>query len=167
MDNLLGLLRIRVKKGTNLAIRDFRSSDPYCIVKMGEQRLRTHIVYRDLNPVWDEYLTLSIENPELPIELMVLDHDTFTRDDEMGDAEFEIKTFLEAHKMHLDPHTVPNGTILKRIEPSEDNCLSEESCVIWKDGMIMQKLNLTLRNVESGEIELELHWIDLPGVHNV
>ncbi|KAI3776400.1 hypothetical protein L1987_46181 [Smallanthus sonchifolius] len=167
MDNLLGLLRIRVKRGIDLVIRDFRSSDPYCILKLGEQKLKTRIIYKDLNPVWDEDLTLSVENPDLPIELMVYDHDTFSRDDEMGDADIDIQPFLEAHKMHLDPHTVPNGPILKRVEPSESNCLSEESCVTWKDGMISQNMLIRLRNAESGEIELELHWIDLPGAHHI
>ncbi|KAM0005337.1 putative C2 domain superfamily, protein C2-DOMAIN ABA-related protein [Helianthus debilis subsp. tardiflorus] len=37
LDNLLGLLKIKVKRGINLVIRDFRSSDPYCVFKMGEQ----------------------------------------------------------------------------------------------------------------------------------
>ncbi|XP_071702579.1 protein C2-DOMAIN ABA-RELATED 7-like [Rutidosis leptorrhynchoides] len=162
MDNLLGLLRIRIKRGINLAIRDFRSSDPYCIVILGEQRLKTHIIDRNLNPVWNEDLTLSIENPDKPVELLVYDHDTFTRDDEMGDAEFDIKPFLETQKMNLEPDSVPNGTTLKRIKPSGSNCLSEESCIIWQDGNVVQNMLLKLRNVECGEIELELHWIDLP-----
>nr|GMD05711.1 protein C2-DOMAIN ABA-RELATED 4-like [Ipomoea batatas] len=37
MDSLLGLLRIRIKRGVNLAVRDARSSDPYVILKMGKQ----------------------------------------------------------------------------------------------------------------------------------
>ena len=37
MENLLGLLRVRIKKGINLAVRDVRSSDPYVVVKMGKQ----------------------------------------------------------------------------------------------------------------------------------
>jgi hypothetical protein len=37
MESLLGLLRIRVKRGVNLAVRDVRSSDPYVVVKMGKQ----------------------------------------------------------------------------------------------------------------------------------
>ena len=39
MDNLLGLLRIRVKRGVNLAVRDVRTSDTYAVVKMGKQVL--------------------------------------------------------------------------------------------------------------------------------
>lgn len=37
MEHFLGLLRIRVLRGVNLAIRDSRSSDPYVVVTMGEQ----------------------------------------------------------------------------------------------------------------------------------
>lgn len=37
METLLGLLRIRIKRGVNLAVRDVRSSDPYVVVKMGKQ----------------------------------------------------------------------------------------------------------------------------------
>lgn len=43
MDNLLGLLRIRVKRGINLAVRDVRSSDPYVVVRMGQQVLCSYL----------------------------------------------------------------------------------------------------------------------------
>lgn len=32
-----GLLRINIKRGCNLAVRDATSSDPYIIVQMGKQ----------------------------------------------------------------------------------------------------------------------------------
>lgn len=37
MENSLGLLRIRVRNGVNIAVRDVRSSDTYVVVTMGEQ----------------------------------------------------------------------------------------------------------------------------------
>jgi hypothetical protein len=37
MENLLGLLRVRIKRGVNLAVRDVRSSDPYLVLKMYNQ----------------------------------------------------------------------------------------------------------------------------------
>ncbi|CAK9182548.1 unnamed protein product [Ilex paraguariensis] len=213
MDNLMGLLRIRIKRGVNLAVRDVRSSDPYVVVKMGKQeshdvasfrllrgislmldsvkRLKTRVIRKDVNPEWNEDLTLSIQNPNLPIKLKdagyggalitifnkkdagyggalitifnktVYDHDTFTKDDKMGDAEFDIKAFLEALRMKLDG--LPSGTVITRVQPSRTNYLAEESTVIWKDGRVMQDMCLRLRNVECGEVELGLHWIDLPG----
>lgn len=35
--DVLGLLRIRVRRGINLAVRDTLSSDPYCVVSCGTQ----------------------------------------------------------------------------------------------------------------------------------
>lgn len=79
----------------------------------------------------------------------------------MGDAEFDIKTYIEALKMNLD--SLPTGTIISRVMPSRHNCLSEQSCVAWKEGKVVQDLILRLRNVECGELEIQLQWIDLPG----
>lgn len=84
-----------------------------------------------------------------------------SKDDPMGDAEFEIKSFMDALKLpRLERH--PNGTVLKRIAPLRTNCLAEESCITWKDKEVIQQLSLRLQNVESGEVEIELHWIHDP-----
>ncbi|KAL8474689.1 hypothetical protein ACS0TY_030489 [Phlomoides rotata] len=161
MENLLGLLKIRVKRGINLAVRDVRSSDPYVLVATANQRLKTRVIRKDINPEWNEDLTLSVSDPNQAVYITVYDHDTFSTDDKMGDAEFEIKSFLEALKMQTKG--LPNGTRIKTIQPSRSNCLSEESCVVWKGGKVIQHMCLRLRNVECGEIELQLEWVDVPG----
>nr|GMC99173.1 protein C2-DOMAIN ABA-RELATED 4-like [Ipomoea batatas] len=161
MENLLGLLRIRIYRGVNLAIRDVLSSDPYVIVRMGKQKLKTSVVKRNVNPEWNEDLTLSISDPNLPITLQVYDKDRFSFDDKMGDAEFDITTFVEAVKMHFQ--NIPSGIIITKIKPSRVNCLAEESSIVWEDGKVVQNMVLRLRNVECGELELQLQWIDIPG----
>ncbi|KAL3640724.1 Protein C2-DOMAIN ABA-RELATED 4 [Castilleja foliolosa] len=161
MDNLLGLLRIRVKRGVNLAVRDVRSSDPYVVVRLGRQRLKTRVIRKDINPEWNEDLTLSVSDPNEPVHLTVYDHDTFSMDDKMGDAEVDIKPFINALKIPLDG--LPNGTIITKILPARANCLAEESSVLWKDGKVIQDICLRLKNVECGELELQLNWIELPG----
>ncbi|XP_073295577.1 protein C2-DOMAIN ABA-RELATED 4-like [Primulina huaijiensis] len=161
MDNLLGLLRIRIKRGINLAVRDVRSSDPYVVVKMGRQKLKTRVIRKDVNPEWNEDLTLSVSDPSIPITLTVYDHDTFSMDDKMGVAEFDIRPYIEALKMNLGG--IPSGTIITKIQPSRSNCLAEESSMIWKDGKVVQDLCLRLKDVECGEVEIQLQWIDLPG----
>lgn len=92
---------------------------------------------------------------------MVYDKDHFSMDDKMGDAEFDLGPFLESQKLQLDQ--VTSGTIVRKVQPSRDNCLSEESCIVWKDGKIIQNMMLRLRNVERGEIEIEIQWINIPG----
>ncbi|KAF5734561.1 ADP-ribosylation factor GTPase-activating protein AGD11 [Tripterygium wilfordii] len=161
MDNLLGLLRIRVQRGVNLAVRDVRSSDPYIVVHMGKQKLKTRVIKKDVNPEWNEDLTLSITDPNHPVKLTVYDHDTFSKDDKMGDAEIDIKPYVEALK--INPKCLPSGTVLARVQPCRQNCLAEESCIRYSDGKVVQDLCLRLRNVECGEVEVELQWIDLPG----
>ncbi|KAL5574006.1 hypothetical protein UlMin_023603 [Ulmus minor] len=161
----MGLLRIHIQKGVNLAVRDVTSSDPYVVIKMAKQKLKTRVVKKSLDPEWNEDLTLSISDPTLPIKLFVYDKDTFSLDDKMGDAEFEIGTFLEALRMRLGG--LPNGTIVTRVQPNRENCLAEESCIVWSDGKLVQNMCLRLRNVETGEIELQLEWIDIPGSRGV
>ncbi|KAH6754923.1 Calcium-dependent lipid-binding family protein [Perilla frutescens var. hirtella] len=162
MENILGLLRIKVVKGFNLAKRDARSSDPYVIVRMGKQKLKTRVIKKNLNPEWNEELTLTIADPNHPIKLQVYDRDTFTLDDKMGDAEFDIKALVMALKMELG--NVPSGTVITKVMPSRENCLSEaSSVVVSENGKLTQTMFLRLRNVECGEIQLHLHWIDVPG----
>ncbi|XP_045826239.1 protein C2-DOMAIN ABA-RELATED 1-like [Trifolium pratense] len=161
MENALGLLKIHVQRGVNLAVRDVVSSDPYVVIKMGKQKLKTKVVKKNLNPEWNDDLTLSISDPHTPIHLHVYDKDLFSMDDKMGDAEFDIGPFFEAVKMRLEG--LPNGTIVTRVQPSRKNCLAEESHIVCEDGKVSQNMVLRLRNVECGEVELQLLWTDIPG----
>ncbi|KAH7533821.1 GTPase activating protein 1 [Ziziphus jujuba] len=161
MENPLGLLRIHIQRGVNLAVRDMRSSDPYVIVKMGKQKLRTRVVKRNVNPDWNEQLTLSISDPNVPIKLFVYDRDTFTFDDKMGDAEFDIGPLFKVISMRLEG--LPDGTVITKVTPTRQNCLAEDSCIVFSNGKVVQNMVLRLRNVECGEIELQLRWIDISG----
>ncbi|GMJ00708.1 C2-domain ABA-related2 [Hibiscus trionum] len=159
MEKMMGLLRIHVKRGVNLAVRDVVSSDPYVVVRMGKQKLKTRVIKKNVNPEWNDDLTLSVADPSLPVKLAVYDRDRFSFDDKMGDAEFEIGPFLNAVKMRLQG--LPDGTIIARVQASRQNCLSQESCIIWSNGKVVQDMFLRLRNVETGEVELQLEWIDM------
>ncbi|XP_059641846.1 protein C2-DOMAIN ABA-RELATED 4-like [Cornus florida] len=161
MDRMLGLLRIRIRKGINLAVRDVRSSDPYVVVRLGNQKLKTRVIRKDVNPTWNEDLTLSVSDPNIPVHLTVYDHDTFSKDDKMGEAEFDIVAFVDA--LRMDMEGLPDGTVITRVLPSKKNCLADESCVTFSGGKVVQNMCLRLKNVECGEVELQLQWIDLPG----
>ncbi|XP_022734268.1 protein C2-DOMAIN ABA-RELATED 7-like [Durio zibethinus] len=163
MEEILGLLRIRVLRGINLAIRDTVSSDPYVVITMGQHTLKTSVVKNDCNPEWNDELTLSINDPNVPILLTVYDKDTFTIDDHMGNAEIDIKPYIAALKMGKGLQNLPNGCPLRRIQPSTTNCLAVESSIVWNNGKITQDMHLKLRNVECGEVLIQLEWIESPG----
>ncbi|KAK4769869.1 hypothetical protein SAY87_030401 [Trapa incisa] len=149
MENIMGLLKVRVKRGINLVVRDVMSSDPYVTVSMGNLKVKTCVIKKNCNPEWNEELTLSVTDPSLPIKL----------DDQMGDAEIDIRPYLECLEMGLE--NLPTPTTIRRFYPSKDNCLADESAVVWQNGKITQELTVRLRNVETGEVELQLYWIDL------
>ncbi|GKV03962.1 hypothetical protein SLEP1_g16189 [Rubroshorea leprosula] len=72
MVEFIGLLKIKVLKGTNLAIRDMMSSDPYVVLTLGQQTARTAVVKSNLNPVWNEELMLSVPQNFGPVKLVCM-----------------------------------------------------------------------------------------------
>lgn len=162
LGHLVGLVKVRVTRGVNLAIRDLRSSDPYVVVRMGKQKLKTRVVRKSINPEWNDELTLSIEDPTISVKLDVFDKDTFF-DDPMGNAELDIGPLVEAARMRVQLQGVADNTVVKKLVPNRQNCLAEESAVYLSEGTVKQDVVLRLRNVECGELELQLQWIDIPG----
>ncbi|XP_028067861.1 protein C2-DOMAIN ABA-RELATED 7-like [Camellia sinensis] len=162
MEDMIGLLRIRVGRGINLVVRDSVSSDPFLVITKGEQKVKTSVIKNNCNPEWNEELTLSIKDPNVPIILSVHDKDTFTNDDKMGEAEIDIQPYIECMKMGFQ--NLPNGTkVGEGVQPNSKNCLAEESCFVWNNGKICQDMRLKLRNVECGEVEVQIECIDLHG----
>ncbi|KAL3830781.1 hypothetical protein ACJIZ3_019583 [Penstemon smallii] len=160
--DVLGLLRVRVRRGINLVKRDTLSSDPYVTISCGSLKVKTGVVKDDCNPIWNEELTIYVKDLDSPVTLSVYDKDTFTGDDNMGTAKIDIKPLIKCLKMGLQG--LPEGTKVDRIQPNSENQLVEESCIIWnKGGKMTQDMILRLSNVECGEIEIQIEWIDLPG----
>ncbi|VFQ67173.1 unnamed protein product [Cuscuta campestris] len=108
MDNLLGVLKVRIKRGVNLAVRDVRTSDPYVVVKMGKQKLKTRVIEKDVNPVWNEDLTLSVSDPNIPIKLVKMENLKFTGKE---DCEVHLNSFHQSATMM--------------------GCIGEEECILF------------------------------------
>ncbi|KAJ7947394.1 ADP-ribosylation factor GTPase-activating protein AGD12 [Quillaja saponaria] len=160
MIEFIGLLKVKVIKGTNLAIRDMMSSDPYVILTLGNQTVQTTIVKSNLNPVWNEELMLSVPQIYGSIKLRVFDHDTFSADDIMGEAEIDLQPLITSAMAFGDAGMFGNMQIGKWLK-SNDNALIDDSTVNIVDGKVKQEVSLKLQNVESGELELELEWLPL------
>ncbi|KAL7102597.1 hypothetical protein ACP275_08G129500 [Erythranthe tilingii] len=156
----IGMLKIKVLKGTNLAVRDMLSSDPYIILSLGQQKAQTSVVKSNLNPVWNEELKLSVPEDYGSIKLQVYDHDMFSADDIMGEAEIDIQPMITSATAFGDAGMFGDMQIGKWLK-SYDNALIEDSTVNIVDGKVKQELWLRLQNVESGEVELELEWVPL------
>lgn len=80
----------------------------------------------------------------------------------MGDADLDVQPFVQVAKMDLAD--IPSGTVVRTVRPCTQNCLADESHIVWKNGQLVQDTILRLRNVESGEVQLQLHWVNIPGL---
>ncbi|EOY25501.1 hypothetical protein SCA6_019087 [Theobroma cacao] len=160
MVEFIGLLKVKVVKGTNLAIRDMMTSDPYVVLTLGQQTVQTTIIKSNLNPVWNEELMLSVPQNFGPVKLQVFDHDTFSADDIMGEAEVDIQPLITSAMAYGDPEMFGNMQIGKWLK-SHDNALIEDSIINIVDGKVKQDVSLKLQNVESGELYLEVEWLPL------
>ncbi|XP_038982561.1 ADP-ribosylation factor GTPase-activating protein AGD12-like isoform X1 [Phoenix dactylifera] len=160
MVEFIGILKAKVIKGTNLAIRDMLSSDPYVVLTLGKQVAQTTIIKSNLNPVWNEELKLAVPKKYGPLKLHVFDHDMLSKDDLMGEAEVDLQPMITAAMAFGDPDLLADMQIGKWLQ-SNDNALTKDSTINIVDGKVKQEVSLKLQNVESGEIELELEWIPL------
>ncbi|XP_061302700.1 multiple C2 and transmembrane domain-containing protein 2 isoform X1 [Pezoporus flaviventris] len=92
------LLTIHLKEGRNLVIRDrCGTSDPYVKFKLnGKTLYKSKVVYKNLNPVWDETVVLPIQSLDQKLWIKVYDRD-LTSSDFMGSA-FVALTELELNR---------------------------------------------------------------------
>ncbi|XP_043688107.1 protein C2-DOMAIN ABA-RELATED 11 [Telopea speciosissima] len=162
MGELVGLLKVTVAQGKRLVVRDFKSSDPYVIVKLGNQTVKTKVINSCLNPVWNEEFTFSVTEPIGVLNLEVFDRDRFKADDKMGRAHLTIQPIASAARLRRVLRVSDGETMIRKVVPASDNCLVRESSVNCVDGEIVQDVWLRLCEVESGEIELKVKWVDLP-----
>ncbi|XP_020267332.1 ADP-ribosylation factor GTPase-activating protein AGD12-like isoform X2 [Asparagus officinalis] len=160
MVEFMGILKAKVIKGTNMAVRDMLSSDPYVVLTLGKQKVQTTVVQSNLNPVWNEELKLSVPESYGTLKLEVYDHDMLSSDDLMGEAEIDLQPMIESAMAFGDPDLLSDMQIGKWLK-SADNALIDDSTVHVIDGKIKQEISLKLQNVESGEMFLEMEWIPL------
>ncbi|PON60043.1 Arf GTPase activating protein [Parasponia andersonii] len=160
MVEFIGLIKVNVVKGTNLAIRDVMTSDPYVILAIGHQSVKTRVIKNNLNPVWNESLMLSIPEHIPPLKVLVYDKDKFKTDDFMGEAEIDIQPLVAAAKAYEDS-TINESMQLGKWIASKDNTLVKDGIIYLTDGKVKQEISLRLQNVERGVLEIELECVPL------
>ncbi|KAB1257098.1 Multiple C2 and transmembrane domain-containing protein 2 [Camelus dromedarius] len=127
------LLTIHLKEGRNLVIRDRcapsekGTSDPYVKFKLnGKTLYKSKVIYKNLNPVWDEIVVLPIQSLDQKLRVKVYDRD-LTTSDFMGSS-FVLLSDLELNRT--------TEHILKLEDP---NSLEDDM------GVIVLNLNLVVK----------------------
>ncbi|KAJ0590036.1 putative Arf GTPase activating protein [Helianthus annuus] len=163
MVEFVGMIKVNVVSGTNLVIRDVRSSDPYVMISLGTQSMKTRVIRSSLNPVWNEKLMLSIPHDVPPLKVNVFDKDKFSTDDFMGEAEIDIRPLVSVAKA-LENNGNANGPSkqLENMDEGKDkNTHVNNGTITVTDGKAKQDIALKLQNVESGELQIEIECVAL------
>ncbi|KAI4296061.1 hypothetical protein L6164_036051 [Bauhinia variegata] len=155
----LGQLKVVVVQGKRLVIRDFKSSDPYVVVKLGNQTAKTKVINCCLNPVWNEELNFSLTESGGILNLEVFDKDLLKTDDKMGNAQLDLRPIVSATRLRDILRVSSGETTLRKVAPNRENCLVRESSINCVNGVVMQNVWLRLGGVESGELELTIKLI--------
>lgn len=85
-------LDVQLHEGRDLVVRDScGTSDPYVKFKIGNKQVyRSKIIFKNLNPKWEETFSIAIDDIHKPITIKVLDYDRGFHDDPMGNSEIDI-----------------------------------------------------------------------------
>ncbi|GLJ16604.1 hypothetical protein SUGI_0284740 [Cryptomeria japonica] len=146
------IVKVKVLKGTDLVVRDRRSSDPYVVLTLGTNVKRTKVVEKNLNPIWEEEFELPI-TVDSCLKLKVWDKDhrwKLKKDDFMGEAEIDLNQLV-----HGDRNDPAKQKIV--LPTSKANCFFRDSYITQSaDGKRVQEVCLKLRKVDSGVVELRL-----------
>uniref|UniRef100_A0A8C4W932 C2 domain-containing protein n=1 Tax=Gopherus evgoodei TaxID=1825980 RepID=A0A8C4W932_9SAUR len=122
------LLTIHLKEGRNLVIRDrCGTSDPYVKFKLnGKTLYKSKVIYKNLNPVWDETVVLPIQTLNQKLRVKVYDRD-------LASSDFMGSSFVMLSNLELNRTT---EQILKLEDP---NSLEDDM------GEIVLNLSLTVK----------------------
>ncbi|XP_021377240.1 C2 domain-containing protein 5-like isoform X2 [Mizuhopecten yessoensis] len=102
-----GKLKVRVVSGRSLPIMDRSTdlTDAFVEVRFGNEAFKTDVCKRSLNPQWaSEWFKFEVEDESLqddPLELRVLDHDTYSAHDAIGKVYIDLNPLLTKDNPHI------------------------------------------------------------------
>jgi Ca2+-dependent lipid-binding protein len=124
-----GLLLVHLQGGKNLISADINGlSDPYVLFRLGDVAIKSRVVEKSLNPLWNETINIIADGiTEKKLICKVMDKDILT-DDFLGEAvvDFSSLNNMEEKLFKVDLSQVKSGTItlfLRWIDLSKDDNL--------------------------------------------
>ncbi|XP_076842665.1 multiple C2 and transmembrane domain-containing protein 1 isoform X2 [Brachyhypopomus gauderio] len=83
--NDIGIVQVKILRAEGLMAADVTGkSDPFCVLELGNDRLQTHTVYKNLNPEWNKVFTLNVKDIHTVLEVTVYDEDRDKNADFLG-----------------------------------------------------------------------------------
>uniref|UniRef100_A0A671QJV3 Multiple C2 and transmembrane domain-containing protein 1-like n=1 Tax=Sinocyclocheilus anshuiensis TaxID=1608454 RepID=A0A671QJV3_9TELE len=107
------------------------TSDPYVKFKIaGKEVFRSKTIHKNLNPVWDEKVSLLVESLREPLYVKVFDYDFGLQDDFMGSAYLYLETLdvtLDLKDPHYPNHDLGSLELAVTLIPKEGDFREHQS----------------------------------------
>jgi hypothetical protein len=94
--------------GQNLAVRDTlaKSSDPYVVLSLCDQQVKTKVLKMTLNPVWNEEIRLDLRGVDLTdamLTVTIMDWNLVSSHEFMGEAEISMEDVIHDYLTKTEP----------------------------------------------------------------
>ncbi|XP_028908336.1 C2 domain-containing protein 5 isoform X15 [Ornithorhynchus anatinus] len=95
-----GKLKVKIVAGRHLPVMDRASdlTDAFVEVKFGNTTFKTDVYHKSLNPQWNsEWFKFEVDDEDLqdePLQITVLDHDTYSANDAIGKVYIDLDPLL-------------------------------------------------------------------------
>ncbi|XP_036092784.1 C2 domain-containing protein 5 isoform X3 [Rousettus aegyptiacus] len=99
-ETMPGKLKVKIVAGRHLPVMDRASdlTDAFVEVKFGNTTFKTDVCLKSLNPQWNsEWFKFEVDDEDLqdePLQITVLDHDTYSANDAIGKVYIDIDPLL-------------------------------------------------------------------------
>ena len=94
----IGRMSITIVRAENLTAADLGGkSDPFAVVQLGNERLRTHTVYKTLHPEWNKTFDLDIRDLSHVLYITVFDEDSNGRAEFLGKIALSLYDIQDEH----------------------------------------------------------------------
>nr|XP_018904193.1 PREDICTED: C2 domain-containing protein 5 [Bemisia tabaci] len=132
-----GKIKVKILAARNLPIMDrsAETTDAFCEVKLGTTTYKTDVYRKSLNPQWNsEWYRFEMDDAELqdePLQIRVMDHDTYSANDAIGKLYLDLNPLLHLQCMYPTAKTIdasappvvtsmPSGSVLSGWFPVYD-----------------------------------------------
>ncbi|KVH97351.1 hypothetical protein Ccrd_000546 [Cynara cardunculus var. scolymus] len=132
MVEFIGLIKVNVVRGTNLAVRDMMTSDPYVILSLGNQ-----IVYDRDTFKADDFMG----DGEIDIQPLLSAAKASEKSDP-NESSIELAKWVAS-------------------KDNKDNTVAKDGVITLAKGVVKQEIALKLQNVEKGVLQMELECVPL------
>ncbi|XP_030045581.1 multiple C2 and transmembrane domain-containing protein 2 [Microcaecilia unicolor] len=136
----VGFLQVKILRAEALLAADFSGkSDPFCILEVGNDRLQTHTVFRNLNPEWNKVFTFPIKDIHDVLEVTVFDEDGDKAPDFLG-------------KVAIPLLSIKNGQQKGYILKNKDLGQASKGVIYLEMDVIYNPLRASIRTFQPQEV---------------